>query len=512
MELINKKEKTMHKGQLFWLVTTLIGWGLVSCGKDPGKPHTDPDTNNPPGSQAPVITSFAPGKIMPGGEVILQGKNFKDNILGNTVQFDGTQIFCNVTAATTTQLTVRIPIDAHSGKLVVRTGRYSDTSDTELIVDPDMISVAGFSPATGPIGTPVTITGINFGLDTRVKINGVNCGITNRGSTALSITIPFNTSLTKHKFEVINGPNTVQTTEAFTVTANGPTARWEDKQIELVANNVSLFHDGLSFVHQNKIYWGFTGLLPSDAASMYAVFDPAQPGKGWELTGQLSQTMAPGDWSMATAVVHNDKVYMGTGFLKTASVARWWEFNPADGTARQLNDFPHAAANTLSFVLNNRIYVGFGGRNPNLYEFDPAANGGLGSWTLKATHSMQELNAGNALVLGNEVILGRALPELNKPRNAILKYTEPGQLTRISDMPQDLPSFNTPAFTIGNKGYFVIQKNVWEYTPDAAGGTWRVVLGGDQQPSISQVAAITVNGARTIYGWTGSGRLYEFGF
>lgn len=484
---------------------------LTGCGKDPVKPNPDPGgPDNPSGPQAPEITSFSPAKIMPGGEVIIQGKRFKDNITQNTVIFNGTVVTGQVTAASATQIMVRVPQDATTGKLIVQVGNLKDTTATDLVIDPAMISLAGFTPATGPVGTPVTITGINFSIDTRVKINGVECAITNRTNTTLSITIPLNTGLTKHTFEVINGAYNLQTTEEFTVSSTGATARWEDKNIELVPNGASVFHEGLSFVQGNKLYWGFTRLVPSELTSAYAVFDPAQAANGWQLTAQLSQTMAPAGLSMATAVVHNDRVYLGTGFNGNLSTAKWWEFDPATGNGRQLTDYPQAAPHTISFVLNNRIYVGFGSGNKSLYEFDPAGNNNLGSWTIKASHTLQELNSGNAFVLGNEVIIGRALPALNQPRLAMLKYTEGGQLTRIADMPQDLPSTSTQSFTIGNKGYFVINKNVWEYTPDAAGGTWRVAAGGDQQPAIKHVGVLTINGVRTIYGWTGSGHLYEF--
>lgn len=495
------------------LIAIALGTFIVAgCGKDPVKPNPDPGPDNPPVSQAPEITSFAPNKIMPGGEVIIQGKRFKDNITQNTVSFNGTVVNGFVSAASTTQLTVRVPQDATTGKLIVKVGNLSDTTATDLVIDPTMISVAGFTPATGPIGTPVTISGINFGLNTEVKMNGVACSITNRTNTSLTILIPLNTSLTKHKFEVINGTYNLQTQEEFTVSGNGPTAHWNNLDRELFPNNATAYHFGISFVHQNKIYWGFTRIVSTETTSSYAVYDPAQPTKGWVVNDQLSQSMAPANLTMATAIVHDNRVFIGTGFISTSGNQRWWEFDPATGNGRQLTDFPHAAPNTISFVMKNKIYVGFGSGNKSLYEFDPAGNSNLGSWTLKATHDLQELNSGNALVLGNEVIFGRALPALNQPRQAILKYTEGGQLTRIADMPQDLTSITTPAFTIGNKGYFVINKNVWEYTPDAAGGTWRVVLGGDTQPAIKYVGALSINNTTVIYGWTGSGHLYEFKF
>ncbi|WP_315816857.1 hypothetical protein [Paraflavitalea speifideaquila] len=79
-------------------------------------------------------------------------------------------------------------------------------------------------------------------------------------------------------------------------------------------------------------------------------------------------------------------------------------------------------------------------------------------------------------------------------------------------MPQDYPAQTTAAFSLGNKGYFVVNKNVWEYTPDANGGTWRVVIGGDQAPAIKHVAMVTVNGAPVVYGWTSTGHIHQFKF
>jgi hypothetical protein len=63
-----------------------------------------------------------------------------------------------------------------------------------------------------------------------------------------------------------------------------------------------------------------------------------------------------------------------------------------------------------------------------------------------------------------------------------------------------------------NKVYFISQRNVWEYTPDATGGTYRAVIGTTTGPVITNVAEVMVNGAKEIYGWTSSGRLHKFRF
>ncbi|AXY75448.1 hypothetical protein D3H65_16315 [Paraflavitalea soli] len=484
---------------------------LYGCGKNPANPGPNPAPPTP-NNMIMEITSFAPAKGMPGGEVIIEGKNFKDNISQNTVTFNGTPANALITGATTTQLTVRIPQDATTGKIIVKTGNQVDTSATDFIVDRDMISVSGFSPASGPIGTLVTITGINFTINTRIKFNNIECQPTTRTNTSLTFTIPVNTSLTSHKIEVISGAYTELTHELFTVTQTGPIAHWEDKTVRLVTPETLLFNGGVSFVHKNKIYWGFTALFNGDAEASYVMYDPANHNAGWAVLAHPPTQMAKQNLFRPTAVVHNDRVFFGTGINQSTSNKSWWEYHPETNTATQLTDYPEGTAGAISFTLNNKIYTGFGGTRTILYEFNPAANNNKGSWVQATNAPFSELNSGSTVVLGNEVYFGRALPAQLQTRNAFYKFVEGAGITRVTDMPQDLPSQTTASFTIGNKGYFVINKNVWEYTPDAAGGSWRAVIGGDGQPAIKHVAMVTVNGMPVVYGWTEGGHIHEFKF
>lgn len=503
-----KTGKRFNKRQILWafLAVSII---LHSCGKD-HKPNEQPDRDNPPNTK-PVIVSFSPARGTPGTEITITGKNFKENVLQNAVWFQGAALEALVTQATTTALKVKVPQDAVTGKIIVKAGNQSDTSDTDFIVDPEMTAITDFTPKQGPFGTTVTITGKKFANDITVKINGIQAQVKQRNTTTIVFTIPTNTTLTAHKIAVTSGTDVLETTDLFTVTAAGPYAFWENKNIEFLTNGGSAFAFGASFVYKNKIYWGFTELASGTNQAGYAVYDPAQPAKGWQLQNPPPADMAPATNLHATVVVHNDRVFMGTGLRPSAS-SQWWEFHPETNTATRLTDFPQAVSGAVAFTLNNKIFVGFGGDNKNLYHFNPAGNNNQGSWNLSATGTFRELNTGNAFVVNNEVFLGRALPDLLQSRNAVYKFTEGGGIVRVTDMPEDVQSFTTPSFTIGNKGYFVTGKNVWEYTPDTNGGTWRAVISRPDAPMINHVAVLTVNGARVVYGWTSSGRLHEFKF
>lgn len=504
------KRKAINVRRALWILLAVMTM-LSACKKDP----KDPDPGTTPATK-PEIASFTPARGTPGTIVTIQGKNFKANALQNYVKFEGATLEAFITDATTTALTVRVPQNAVTGKIIVKVGNESDTSATDFTVDPEVTSITDFTPKQGALGTPVTITGTKFGNDIKVKINDIEASVTQRSATQIVFTIPINTTLTSHKITVISGTDVLQTADNFTVIPSGPYARWEYKNVDLFPDGTTAFPFGLSFVYKNKIYWGFTGLSFNEAWADYVVYDPAQHAQGWVLQNRPPADMAPEDLVNAVAIVHNDRVFIGTGLTGSTASKKWWEFHPADlpgtSTATRLTDFPQAVAHAAAFTMNNKVFVGFGGVNKDLYEFNPAGNNNLGSWTLSATGTFRELNTGNGFVLGNEAFLGPVLPALSTPRNAIYKFTEPGQLTRVTDLPEDVTTLNTPSFTIGNKGYFIVGKKVWEYTPGATGGTWRVVISRTDSPTIGHIAMLTVNGLPVVYGWNADGRLYEFKF
>lgn len=475
-----------------------------------GCKKTGSDNDNPPtpGTVKPEIISINPARGVPGSTVTVTGRHFSPNPTLNKVFFKGALNEAEVISAAANELKVKVPPDAETGKIVVKLGNLGDTSSTEFIVDPEPASISGFSPTEGPFGTTVTITGRKFGNDVRVLINGIETSITSRSSTEIVIVIPNNTALTSHVLTVISDGATLQTTGQFTVTASGPYASWESRQVTF-APGASVFPSGLSFVYNNKIYWGFTGISFAESQADYVVFDPSRPGDGWVLQSPPPADMAPAKLQHAVALVHDNKVFIGTGLSPNATNT-WWQFHPETNTSTRLTDYPEATAGALSFVVNNTMYVGFGGNNKTLYRFDPAANNGKGNWTPAATATFNSLHMGNAFVLGNDVFLGRVLPAVGQERKAIYRFNQPGQLTRVNDMPEDIQMNFTPAFTVGNKGYFIVNKRVWEYTPDATGGSWRTVISRDDAPVIRHVAVVTVSGVRTIYGWNTSGDLFEF--
>jgi hypothetical protein len=85
---------------------------------------------------------------------------------------------------------VPVPSGATTGNIVVTVGGLASTGVAFTVTVPP--SISNLSPITGPIGTPVTITGANFGASqgsSTVAFNGTNAG-TATTWTDTSIVVP----------------------------------------------------------------------------------------------------------------------------------------------------------------------------------------------------------------------------------------------------------------------------------------------------------------------------------
>lgn len=177
--------------------------------------------SNPGPGTGPVISSFSPTGGPIGTTVTINGQNFSDQLTGNAVKFGS--VASVVSAATTTTLTVAVPTGATTGKISVTTGTTTATSSADFTVSnlsPPVIS--NFSPASGPIGTTVTITGQNFSgqlTGNAVKFGNVVAVVSAATTTTLTVAVP--ASATTGKISVTTNGITATSSTDFTI--SGPT-------------------------------------------------------------------------------------------------------------------------------------------------------------------------------------------------------------------------------------------------------------------------------------------------
>src|SRR6202007_1587708 len=93
------------------------------------------------------------------------------------------------TVGSATTITATVPTGATSGPISVTTagGTASSTASFTVINPP---TISSFTPASGPAGTSVTISGTNFTGATAVLFNGTSASFTVNSATAITATVP----------------------------------------------------------------------------------------------------------------------------------------------------------------------------------------------------------------------------------------------------------------------------------------------------------------------------------
>src|SRR5207302_858102 len=136
-----------------------------------------------PDSNAPTITSFAPTSGPVGTSVTISGTNFTG---ATAVQFNGTSASFTVNSASA--ITATVPSGATTGPLSVTTagGTASSAGSFTVTVSDPPPTITSFTPASGPVGTSVTISGTNFTGATAVRFNGTSASFTVNSASAIT--------------------------------------------------------------------------------------------------------------------------------------------------------------------------------------------------------------------------------------------------------------------------------------------------------------------------------------
>lgn len=128
------------------------------------------------------------------------------------VKFNGKA--ANFRQVTDTYLLAFVPAGATSGPVKVTTPTGTFTSQTKFLVLPKVVS---FTPTSGPVGTPVVITGNSFTGATKVTFGGVNATVFSVDSdTQITATVPSGAQTGKISVTTPSGTGT--STGTFTVT------------------------------------------------------------------------------------------------------------------------------------------------------------------------------------------------------------------------------------------------------------------------------------------------------
>ncbi len=156
--------------------------GLVGCASSGGgtSGHGGTGTNL-------TITSISPASGPAGSVVTITGTSFGATQGTSTVSFNGTP--ATPTSWSASSITVTVPTSASTGSVLVTVGTAVSNPVTFTVVPTP--SITSLSPISGPVGTPVIITGSNFGSTTgTVTFNGTAAMPTNWSATTIAVPVP----------------------------------------------------------------------------------------------------------------------------------------------------------------------------------------------------------------------------------------------------------------------------------------------------------------------------------
>jgi uncharacterized repeat protein (TIGR03803 family) len=157
------------------------------------------------------FVSLVPTSGKVGGKPVgILGQGFSSS---SVVKFDGVQA-TSVKRTGTTFLSATVPPGALTGSVTVTTGSTTLTSNQQFRVTPQKLS---FTPTSGKVGTPVTITGVSLTQTTKVTFGGVKATtFTVNSDTKVTANVPTGAKTGKIAVTTLGG--TAISAAVFTVT------------------------------------------------------------------------------------------------------------------------------------------------------------------------------------------------------------------------------------------------------------------------------------------------------
>jgi trimeric autotransporter adhesin len=161
----------------------------------------------------PNVTSVSPSTVLAGRTVTLAGINL-DQI--SSVLLNGVELSI-ASGRNSRSLVISVPATASSGALIiVATDGVSRISTVQITVNTPLV-LSSFSPASGLIGTNVTLNGTGFLSLTSVNFTGAStaASITTRSSGSITVLVP--TGATTGPITLNSASETITSSTSFTV-------------------------------------------------------------------------------------------------------------------------------------------------------------------------------------------------------------------------------------------------------------------------------------------------------
>jgi len=310
-----------------------------------------------------VVSSFEPASGDYGNEVTITGSHFGADAGSNTVLFGG--VTAEIVTASSSQLVVKVPVGAKTGKVTVKANGESGTSSSDFTVTAGSWKSANTFPKYADAGSDLFFSIGDKGY--------VHVGKRNINSVDVDATMwmynPSDNSWTQKK-EYSKSIQPSQSAIAFGTSDKGyiltnnelweydPTSdSWTKKSKLPVVFYTQVPYTSFYMSSTNRVY-----VIMSNGYWM--VYNPETD--IWSMNSD-----APFEESVND---RNSLVVQATstnGYLKTGTTL--WKYTPDTNSWSDVSAFPGSASSNFAFSIDDNVYIG-STVSQELYEYKPALN------------------------------------------------------------------------------------------------------------------------------------------
>ncbi|HEX8551181.1 MAG TPA: S8 family serine peptidase [Abditibacteriaceae bacterium] len=234
----------------------------------------------------PTVSSFTPTSGAPSAKVTITGTGFSGV---SKVSFGGVEADYLVNSPT--QIVATVPATALTGRIAITTAGGLGQSTVDFVVTPRITS---FTPASGAVGSRVTISGANFLGATAVKFNGVAAASPTVAATSISVLVP--AGATSGRITVTTPAGTATSPTGFVV-VQLPAITNFTPAIGKAGTSVTV--TGSNFTGANSVTFnGVAAAIASNSGTSLVVTVPAGA-----TTGRIAITTPAGTGTSATNFV-----------------------------------------------------------------------------------------------------------------------------------------------------------------------------------------------------------------
>jgi len=237
----------------------------------------------------PTVVSFAPTSGPAGTAVIVTGTNFT----GATSVTFNRKAAASFSVDSPTQITATVASGSTTGQIMVTTPAGPAPSSAVFTVL-GLPTITSFTPTSGPAGTSVTITGMNFTGATSVTFNGTSAGsFTVNSDTQITATVGNGSSTGKISVTTTNGIGL--SSSVYTVPLPPPTISSLNPATGATGTAVTV--TGTNFGNVSSVKFNGTSAASFTVNSMTQITATVA---GGSTTGKVTVTTASGTATSAT--------------------------------------------------------------------------------------------------------------------------------------------------------------------------------------------------------------------